>query len=88
MSRIPRELIDIFPDAAEIIHRLNHEHAQFARLSEAYSAVNREIHRAESGIEPMDDLALEGLKKKRLYLQDQIAAMLRAEKAHAMKYRA
>jgi uncharacterized protein YdcH (DUF465 family) len=40
--------------------------------------VNREIHRIEAEIDAASDDRLEALKKERLHLLDEIAAMLEA----------
>ena len=40
--------------------------------------INREVHRIETDVEPASDEVLEDLKKKRLHLKDQIAALLAA----------
>lgn len=40
--------------------------------------MNREIHRIESEVEAASDERLEALKKERLQLLDEIAAMLEA----------
>lgn len=78
MSHVPHELHEEFPDHAETLHKLKTTDAHFARLSDEYHVVNREIHRIEAEIEPASDEVLEDLKKKRLHLKDQIAAMLAA----------
>lgn len=78
MSHVPHELHEEFPDAAEALHTLKMSDAHFARLSDEYHVINREIHRVESEVEPASDEVLENLKKKRLHLKDQIAAMLAA----------
>ncbi|MEM1432148.1 MAG: YdcH family protein [Pseudomonadota bacterium] len=77
MSHVPHDLSDDFPADAERISKLRQENAHFARLAEAYHEVNRQVHRAETDIEPMDDLAQQELRKQRMQLKDQIAAMLR-----------
>jgi hypothetical protein len=76
MSHVPHELTEDFPDKAELISRLKQENAHFARLADAYHEVNRQVHRAETDLEPMDDHAQQDLRKQRMALKDQIAAML------------
>jgi uncharacterized protein YdcH (DUF465 family) len=78
MSHTPHELSEAFPDDAETIHRLKTTDAHFARLADEYHVLNREIHRAESDVEPVSDFALEDMKKRRLSLLDQIATAIRA----------
>ncbi|MEE4120951.1 MAG: DUF465 domain-containing protein [Paracoccaceae bacterium] len=76
MSHVPHELSDDFPEAAETIARLKQENAHFARLAEEYHDVNRQVHRAETDVEPTDDFTQQELRKRRMALKDQIAAML------------
>ncbi len=76
MGHTPHELADEFPEKVTRIHELRESDAHFAKLSDAYHTLNREIHRGETNVEPMDDLHLEELKKKRLLLLDEIAGIL------------
>lgn len=76
MSHTPHELQDDFPDLAEKIHELKLENPHFARLVEDYHEINRAVHRAESDVEPTDDLHLVEMRKERLRLKDEIYAML------------
>ncbi len=78
MSHVPHELHEEFPEAADALHTLKTNDAHFVRLADEYHTVNREVHRIETNVEPAADAVLEDLKKKRLYLKDQIAAMLAA----------
>ncbi len=80
MSHTPHELHDAFPDDAAAIHALKQGDTRFARLADEYHEVNRAIHRIESEVEPASDDALEGLKKSRLRLVDEIAGLIRAHK--------
>lgn len=76
MTHTPHELAADFPEHAQKIHDLKASDAHFARLAEAYHTVNRAIHRAETGVEPVDDLAESEMRKKRMVLKDEIAAIL------------
>lgn len=76
MTHTPHELHEEFPEHAERIHTLKVGNAHFARVAEEYHKLNRLIHRIETNVEPADDLFLEGLKKKRLMLKDEIAVMI------------
>ena len=75
-AHTPHELHDEFPRDAETLHRLKFGNAHFCNLAERYHAVNRAIHRIEAEIEPCSDSHAERLKKQRLTLLDEIAAML------------
>ena len=77
--RIPHELGDEFPDLAPLIERLSKINYEFGRLAAAYDEVNRHIWRIESEDEPTADEVLEKLKKRRLLLKDDIAALLAKE---------
>jgi len=74
--RIPHELPDEFPGEEPFIERLTRTNHEFGRLAAAYDEVNRQIWRIESEEEPTSDEVLEKLKKRRLLLKDDIAAML------------
>ncbi len=76
MSHTPHDLHDEFPDDSAVLHRLKLDNAHFATLSKRYHELNREIHRAETEIDPTSDEHLEELKKRRLALLDEIAGMI------------
>jgi len=76
MSHTSHELHEEFPEHAERITTLKGQDAHFARLAEEYHEINRAIHRAETNVEPMEDLAEGDLRKKRAHLKDQIYRML------------
>lgn len=76
MSHVPHELHAEFPEKAEQIHNLKLSNAHFAKLNESYHTLNHQIHRMETNIEPTTDAVLEGLKKQRLHLKDEIAVLL------------
>ena len=76
MSHTPHELAEDFPGAAAAIHDLKVTDAHFARLMDDYHRLNREVHRAETGLEPVDDFTALRMRKERMMLKDQIAALL------------
>ncbi len=78
MSHVPHELAEALPDLAARLAQQRREDAHLARLADDYHVLNREIHRAETNLQPMEDLALETLKKKRLALLDEIRGLLAA----------
>lgn len=78
MSHVPHELAEEFPDAVERLHALKTSNAHFAKLADQYHDVNREIHRAETNVEPVSDEHMIELRKQRLALKDEIYAMLTA----------
>jgi uncharacterized protein YdcH (DUF465 family) len=76
MSHTPHELAEEFPQDTARIHELKISDPHFARLMEAYHEVNRAVHRAETGVEPVDQSAETDLRKERMRLKDEIAGML------------
>lgn len=76
MSHVPHDLPEALPEHADRIHALKSTDAHFARLADEYHTVNREIHRGETNVEPMDDTRMTDLRKRRLALLDEIAAIL------------
>jgi uncharacterized protein YdcH (DUF465 family) len=78
MSNTPHELAAEFPEFAEKMSAMKQANAHFAKLADEYHEVNRKIHRAETNVEPMENLAEEQLRKQRAALKDEIYGMLRA----------
>lgn len=76
MSHTPHELAADFPQDVEKIHKLKINDPHFAKLADEYHETNRAVHRAETGIEPMEELAEVALRKKRMLLKDKIASIL------------
>lgn len=76
LSHVPHELAEEFPDKVDRLHDLKTSHAHFAKLFDEYHLINREIHRIETGVEPSSDERSTDLRKQRLFLKDEIAAML------------
>ncbi|MFY8048637.1 MAG: YdcH family protein [Erythrobacter sp.] len=81
-AHTPHELHDEFPQDAAVLHRLKLTNPHFVQLAEKHHVVNREIHRIAAEIDAASDERLEGLKRERLHLLDEIAAMIEAEEAH------
>ena len=63
MSHTPHELSEEFPDMVGQMHALKASDAHFAKLHDEYHELNRAIHRAETNVEPMEDLAEGELEK-------------------------
>ena len=77
MSHVPHELREEFPEFTDVIHKLKEDSAHFRRLAEEYHAVNRSIHRLETGDEHMSQFDEENLRKERLRLKDELYALLK-----------
>ncbi|MEK6746173.1 MAG: YdcH family protein [Pseudomonadota bacterium] len=70
-------LINEFPEMREHIHQMKTSNNHFARLFAEYDAVEHDVHRIESGAEAASDERLEGLKKQRLHLKDELFGLLK-----------
>ncbi len=78
MSHTPHELADEFPAEVANIAALKEKDAHFARLVDEYHNVNRQVHRAETLVEPVAPDHETELRKKRSHLKDQIWQALKA----------
>ncbi|MEL7398419.1 MAG: YdcH family protein [Pseudomonadota bacterium] len=76
MSHTPHELADDFPEHPDRIHDLKVSDPHFARLFEEYHEINRAIHRAETLVEPVEELAEADMRKARMRLKDELYSML------------
>lgn len=78
MSHTPHELAADFPEYADKLHELKESNAHFQKLADSYHAINREVHRAETDVEPTTDEQLTDLRKRRMVLKDEITALLKS----------
>ena len=76
MTHTPHELAADFPEHTDKIHDLKTTDAHFARLADEYHKINREVHRIETGVEAASQFREEDLRKTRMRLKDEIAAIL------------
>jgi uncharacterized protein YdcH (DUF465 family) len=79
MSNNPNDLADDFPGQADRIRALKTGNNHFARLYDNYVELNRTIHRIETRVEPADEDREEELKRRRVQIKDEIAAMLASQ---------
>ena len=78
MSHTPHELAEEFPEYAAKIADLKQSDTHFARLADEYHEINRAVHRAETNVEPVEELAEVDMRKKRGALKDEIYRLLSA----------
>ncbi|WP_377298843.1 YdcH family protein [Rhizobium sp. SGZ-381] len=76
MSNTPHHLAEEFPDHLVLMRHLRETDGHFHRLAVEYEDINHRIHRAETDIEPSDDLFVAELRKQRLALKDELYGML------------
>lgn len=75
-THTPHELHEEFPEHSDKITELKQSDAHFARLAEEYHEINRAVHRAETNVEPVDNLTEGEMRKKRGALKDELYRML------------
>lgn len=80
MSHTPHKLAADFPELADKISEMKGADPHFARLLDDYNTLNDKVHLAETDVNPMEDLALNTLRKQRMALKDELYKML-TEKA-------
>lgn len=78
MSHTPHDLTEEFPEKMARIHALRESNPHFRKLTDTYNAVNVAVYQAETRIKPTDEAHEEQLRRQRLLLKDQIAAILAA----------
>ncbi|MEJ6399360.1 YdcH family protein [Yoonia sp. 208BN28-4] len=79
MSHVPHELNEEFPDLAQTMSQMRQSDAHFAKLTDDYHVLNRELHRAETNVEPTSDDHLVEMRKQRLALKDAIYAIVKSK---------
>jgi uncharacterized protein len=67
-----------FPEFKQTIHDLKLSDRHFAKLFEEYEVVDKAIVRIEDGLEHVDDLILNDMKKQRLLLKDELYHILKS----------
>lgn len=83
MSDNGHDLHDAFPGEADALHRLKLESEAFRMMAQRHHLLAKAIHRIEAGIEAASDQRLEELKKERLTILDEVAALIAGAKAAA-----
>ena len=78
MSHTPHELSEEFPEFVQKMHDLKVSDAHFAKMADDYHELNRKVHRAETNVEPREELSEVDLRKRRGALKDEIYAYLKA----------
>ena len=60
----------------EIVNSLLHEDDDFKRLYDKHTQLKQRVIEANLGTQPLDDFALEKLKKEKLLLKDRMATII------------
>ena len=73
----------MFESEQAIVEELLETNEEFRRLYRKHQELKQQVRAANTGAIPMDDFALEELKKKKLRLKDQLARMVSARRGAA-----
>jgi len=66
----------MFEHEQETVQELLSDNDEFRRLFEKHQDLHKQVHEAEIGEAPMDDLSLVRLKKEKLLAKDRMARIL------------
>lgn len=72
-------LVKEFPQHRDQIHQLKIENKRFSKLMEKYEDLDKQVFRIEVGAQPTSDEFVEQLKRERLFLKDQLFALIHDE---------
>jgi uncharacterized protein len=78
MHNEQHDLSHEFPEFRERIHTLKSEDTHFRGLYDEYHLIDRQVHRADTDVEPLSDEHAEELKKRRVQLKDELYAILKS----------
>jgi len=81
MSHVAHDLHAEFPNDGDVLHNLKMSDQHFRTISDQYHDINKEIHRIEAEVDAASDERSEELKKQRLLILDEVAAMIAKAKA-------
>lgn len=68
----------MFENRQDDVDKLLSENIEFRRLFNKHQELHQQVHEAEIGLHPMEDLALVQLKKEKLRAKDKLSRILGA----------
>jgi uncharacterized protein YdcH (DUF465 family) len=71
----------MFEHHQEEMERLMKENEDFLRIYNRHQELDKRVTAAEAGTAPMEDLALNQLKKEKLWAKDKLARIMDASRA-------
>ena len=66
----------MFEHRQEVMEKLMKESEDFRRIFNRHQDLDRRVNEAEIGTAPMEDLALNQLKKEKLWAKDKLAILM------------
>jgi uncharacterized protein YdcH (DUF465 family) len=76
MDEQPQALHEAFPEHAEKIKRLQEQDPEFKRRADEFHELSRAVHRAEMSEEPVEEVAVIELRKKRDLARDELFRLI------------
>ena len=76
MDEKPQALHEAFPEHAEKIKRLQEQDPDFKRKVDAFHELSRAVHRAQTHEEPVEEIAVSELRKRRDLAQDELMRLI------------
>lgn len=74
------DILHEFPNLEETIKQMHEKDPEFARLMDQHDNLDNEIRELEELNQPIDDLEMEEMKKRRALFKDQIYQYLRSNR--------
>ena len=71
----------MFEHRQDQMEKLKQENEDFLRVFNRHQELDKRVTAAEIGTAPMEDLALNQLKKEKLWLKDKLAGLMNAAQA-------
>lgn len=71
----------MFEHHQDEMEKLINENEDFSRIYSRHQELDRRVTDAEAGTAPMEDLALNKLKKEKLWAKDQLARIMDASRS-------
>ena len=62
------------------------ENIEFRRLYNKHQELHQQVHEAETGLRPLEDLALVQLKKEKLWAKDRLSRIMDAHQSGATSH--
>jgi len=81
MSEAGHDLHALFPGHGPALHSLKLENTHFRKLADEHHDLEVAIQRYEASLAAVSDEELENLKKKRLFILDEISALITKQEA-------
>lgn len=66
----------MFHEYRDEISALKAKNAHFEKIFEEHNQLDQRISNAENGLNPLTDIEIDKLKKQKLYLKDEVYAMI------------